>query len=165
MSKMITIHLITNEVFAQNAWYFRNALVRANYTNVEKGIFETTRYIELFLENLLFNGNNELKNRYLHIRWNEKEDIGQIKVDITKNKVDIEQAKISKTIRKNIEILYQALKDFEYFGRTEIIDVLKMSPSGASKLISKLLDAKIIIKVLKHGKGKYCFNKDRVNYE
>ena len=40
-----------------------------------------------------------------------------------------------------------------------------MSPSGASKLISKLLDAKIIIKVLKHGKGKYCFNKDRVNYE
>ena len=156
---------VTNEVFAQNAWYFRNALVRANYTNVEKGIFETTRYIELFLENLLFNGNNELKNRYLHIRWNEKEDIGQIKVDITKKKVDIEKNKISKTIRKNIEILYQALKDFEYFGRKEIIDVLKMSPSGASKLISKLLDAKIIIKVLKHGKGKYCFNKDRVNYE
>ena len=59
----------------KNAWYFRNALVRANYTNVEKGIFETTKYIELFLENLLFNGSNELKNRYLHIRWNEKEDI------------------------------------------------------------------------------------------
>lgn len=106
-----------------------------------------------------------MSNRNLHIRWNEKEDIGQIKVDITKKKVDIEKAKISKTIRKNIEILYQALKDFEYFGWIEIIDVLKMSPSGASKLISKLLDTKIIIKVLKHGKGKYCFNKDRVNYE
>ena len=138
---------------------------RANYTNVEKGIFETTRYIELFLENLLFNGNNELKNRYLHIRWNEKEDIEQIKVDITKNKVDIEKAKISKTIRKNIEILYQALKDFEYFGRKEIIDVLKMSSSGASKLISKLLDTKVIIQVSKHGKGKYCFNINGVNYE
>ena len=70
---------VTNEVFAQNAWYFRNALVRANYTNVEKGVFETTRYIELFLENLLFNGNNDLKNRYLHIRWNEKVDIEQKK--------------------------------------------------------------------------------------
>ena len=57
------------------AKYFRNALVRANYTNVEKGIYETTRYIELFLKNLIFNGNYELKNRYLHIRWNEKEDI------------------------------------------------------------------------------------------
>ena len=163
---------VTNEVFAQNAWYFRNALVRANYTNVEKGVFETTRYIELFLENLFFNGNNDLKNRYLHIRWNEKVDIdkkkvdiGQIKVDIDEKKVDIENVKISKTIRKNFEILYFAQKDFEYFGRKEIIDVLKMSPSGASKLISKLLDTKIIIKVLKHGKGKYCFNKDRVNYE
>ena len=92
-------------------------------------------------------------------------DIEQIKVDITKNKVDIEKADISKTIRKNIEILYQALKDFEYFGRKEIIDVLKMSPSGASKLISKLLDTKVIIQVLKHEKGKYCFNINRGNYE
>ena len=163
---------VTNEVFAQNAWYFRNALVRANYTNIEKGIFETTRYIELFLENLLFNGNNDLKNRYLHIRWNEKVDIdkkkvdiGQIKVDIDKKKVDIENVKISKTIRKNFEILYFALKNFEYFGRKEIIDVLKISPSGASKLISELLDKKLIIQVLKHGKGKYRFNIDIVNYE
>ena len=55
-------------MFAQNALYFRNALVRANNTNVEKGIFGSTRYIELFLENFLFNRNNNLKNRYLHIR-------------------------------------------------------------------------------------------------
>lgn len=66
---------VTNEIFAQNAWYFRNALVRANYTNVEKGIYETTKYIELFLRNLLFKENNELKNRYLHIWWREKVDI------------------------------------------------------------------------------------------
>ena len=152
-------------MFAQNAWYFRNALVRANYTNVEKGIFETTRYIELFLENLLFNGNNDLKNRYLHIKRNEKVDIDKKKVDIGQIKVDIENIKISKTIRKNFEILYLALKDFEYFGRKEIIDVLKISPSGASKLISELLDKKLIIQVLKHGKGKYRFNIDIVNYE
>ena len=90
-------------MFAQNSWYFRNALVRANYTNIEKGIFETTRYIELFLENLLFNGNNDLKNRYLQIRWNEKVDINKKKVDIDKKKVDIENIKISKTIRKSIK--------------------------------------------------------------
>ena len=119
----------------------------------------------MFLENLLFNGNNDLKNRYLHIRWNEKVDIDKKKVDIDKKKVDIENIKISKTIRKNIEILYQALKDSEYFGRKEIIDVLKMSPSGASKLISKLLDKKLIIQVFKHGKGKYRFNIDIINYE
>ena len=36
----------TNDIFAKNAWYFRNALVRANYTNLQKGIHETTEYLE-----------------------------------------------------------------------------------------------------------------------
>ena len=57
----------TNDIFAENAWYFRNALVRANYTNLPKGIHETTEYLEVFLRNLLLNENNELQNRKLHI--------------------------------------------------------------------------------------------------
>ncbi|SCJ24278.1 cell filamentation protein Fic [uncultured Clostridium sp.] len=57
----------TNDIFAENAWYFRNALVRANYTNLQKGIHETTEYLEVFLRNLLLNENNELHNRDLHI--------------------------------------------------------------------------------------------------
>ena len=43
----------TNDIFAENAWYFRNALVPANYTNLQKGIHETTEYLEVFLRNLL----------------------------------------------------------------------------------------------------------------
>ena len=43
----------TNDIFAKNAWYFRNALVPANYTNLQKGIHETTEYLEVFLRNLL----------------------------------------------------------------------------------------------------------------
>ena len=39
--------------FAENAWYFRNALVRANYNNLTKGVHEMTEYLELFLWNLL----------------------------------------------------------------------------------------------------------------
>lgn len=58
---------VTNDVFAENAWYFRNALVRANYTNLQKGVHETTEYLEAFLRNLLLGESNELKNRYLHI--------------------------------------------------------------------------------------------------
>ena len=38
-----------------NAWYFRNALVRANYTNIEKGMFKTTKYFEMLLRNLILN--------------------------------------------------------------------------------------------------------------
>ena len=84
---------VKNEVLAQNAWYFINALVRANYTNIEKGILETTRYIELFLENLLFNGNNGQKNRYLHIRWNQKVDIEQKKWTLIRKKWTLKMLK------------------------------------------------------------------------
>lgn len=44
---------VTNDIFAENAWYFRNALVRANYNDFQKGIRETTEFLELFLRNLL----------------------------------------------------------------------------------------------------------------
>ena len=43
----------TNDIFAEHAWYFRNALVRANYTDLKNGVHETTEYLELFLKNLL----------------------------------------------------------------------------------------------------------------
>lgn len=60
---------INQECFAKKSWYFRNALVRANYNNLPNDIHATTLYLESFFENLLFGGNNELKNRYLHIDW------------------------------------------------------------------------------------------------
>ena len=79
----------TNDIFAENAWYFRNALVRANYTNLQKGIHETTEYLEAFLRNLLLNEKNELHNRDLHIG----ETLNKEKVDIRVAKVDIQDKK------------------------------------------------------------------------
>lgn len=58
---------VTNDTFAKNAWYFRNALVRANYTNVQKGVYEDRSYLIKFLRNLLLNENNRLENKELHI--------------------------------------------------------------------------------------------------
>ena len=62
-----------NEPFKHHSWYFRNALVRANYNNYSQGISSTTVFLERFFENLLFQGKNELKNRFCHILW--KEDV------------------------------------------------------------------------------------------
>ena len=56
-----------NDLFAENSWYFRNALVRANYTNIKEGIYETTEFLELFLRNLLLSEKNELHNREMHV--------------------------------------------------------------------------------------------------
>ena len=60
---------INYDVFVKNSWYFRNSLVRANYKNFEKNIFEDTSYLEKFFFNLLSNTNYELKNRYTHIDY------------------------------------------------------------------------------------------------
>jgi len=58
---------VTNDTFAKNSWYFRNSLVRANYNNVAKGIFEDRTYLVKFLRNLLIGETNILQNRDLHI--------------------------------------------------------------------------------------------------
>lgn len=60
---------INNNTFAENSWYFRNALVRANYNNWGNDIYETTKYLKLFFENLLLGKHHELKNRYMHIDY------------------------------------------------------------------------------------------------
>lgn len=58
---------VNNDVFAANSWYFRNALVRANYNDLQSNIHATSLYLERFLENLLTGTGHEFKNRYLHI--------------------------------------------------------------------------------------------------
>lgn len=56
---------VENDAFANNAWYFRNALVRANYQDIKKGIKSEPKFLELFFLNLLMGESNELRNRYM----------------------------------------------------------------------------------------------------
>ncbi len=165
----------TNDIFAENAWYFRNALVRANYTNLQEGIYETTEYLEAFLRNLLLNEKNELHNRNLHISEllnNKKVDIQDKKVDIENDKVDIQDKKVdiesilSKkgnefSIKTTVHI-YRLFEKFgfdEVFGRSVVMELLELKGSGASKLLSNLVQADIIEPVSGYGKGKYKFKK------
>ena len=152
---------VTNDIFAENAWYFRNALVRANYTNLQKGIHETTEYLEIFLGNLLLNEQNELKNRNLHISGLLNEE----KVDIQSEKVDIESMisakdnEFSVKTRVHIHRLFDGFGFDGIFGRSAVMELLELKSSGASKLLSNLVQADIIEPVSGHGKGKYKFKK------
>ena len=62
---------VNNELFADNSWYFRNALVRANYRNPQKGIQPDTSFLVKFFRNLLLGEDNELKNRYMLIGYKD----------------------------------------------------------------------------------------------
>ncbi len=165
----------TNDIFAENAWYFRNALVRANYTNLQKGIHETTKYLEEFLRNLLLNEKNELYNRKLHISGllnEEKMDIEDIKGDIQSEKVDIQDTKMdiesvftekcsgfSVKTTVHIHRLFEKFGFDGIFGRSAVMELLELKGSGSSKLLSNLVQADIIEPVFGHGKGKYKFKK------
>lgn len=60
---------VDNDAFKKHSWYFRNALVRANYNNLKNGIHATTKYLEKFFSNLLMGTDYELKNRYMHVDY------------------------------------------------------------------------------------------------
>ena len=70
---------VNNDLFARHSWYFRNALVRANYKNALLGIDYTPIYLERFFRNLLLAEQWDLRNRYLHIHatdeWKEQPNL------------------------------------------------------------------------------------------
>ena len=61
------------DVFAENSWYFRNALVRANFRDLPKGITETTIYLERFFRSMLLGEQHDLRNRIMHVDWGKVE--------------------------------------------------------------------------------------------
>lgn len=60
---------VNNELFEQHSWYFRNALVRANYRNLSKGISYEPLFLIRFFRNLLLGEKNILKNRYMIVDY------------------------------------------------------------------------------------------------
>lgn len=160
---------VANDIFAENAWYFRNSLVRANYNNLTKGIHETTEYLELFLKNLLCNEHNELHNRYMHVsgsyKDNQKANIQSKKVNIGEEKVNIDVLSIytnalsgfSSKIISHIQKMYHAFGKDKVFGRTDIQQVTALGATRASALLKMLAEAKVIVPVSNRGKGKYKF--------
>ncbi len=155
----------TNDTFAENAWYFRNSLVRANYTNLQKGIHETTEFLELFIRNLLLNEKNTLYNRLLHINAKTiiKSDIEAKKPDIKNAKPDIDFIEsidfLSKKTKAHIEKLFSMYGFDKPFGRGEVEALLGLKSSAASELLKKMLNAKVTEVISGLGKGKYTFKK------
>ncbi len=99
---------VNNEIFAENSWYFRNALVRANYNDLQKGITATILYLERFFENLLMNGGNELRNRYIHVDY-DKVAQSAVKTVSKCNNCTLEELAIIRELKKNPAITQKEL--------------------------------------------------------
>ena len=159
---------VTNDIFANNAWYFRNALVRANYNNLRKGVHETTEYLELFLRNLLLNEKHPLKNRTMHISGELKQHIDGQKQNIEEQKQYIEDLKqyidrisaagFTKKTTANAVKLLRAFGFERFFSRSDVMELLGITASPATTLMKKLSELGITEAVSGMGKGKYRFN-------
>ena len=152
---------VTNDIFAKNAWYFRNAMVRANYNNLQKGVHETTEYLELFLRDLLLGESNPLQNRTMHISGVFKQDSKGAKQDAIDVKQDFDKltsAGVSVRSSNNILKLINQLGFDTPFGRIDIARELGITKSPASEILKKLLSIGAIVPVTGAGKGKYQFD-------
>ena len=123
---------VNNEIFAENSWYFRNALVRANYNDLAKGITATTVFLERFFENLLMGYQNDLKNRYIHVDYNANSQsaIQSVKADVLKCKnCTLEELAILKIQKKNPSVtqkeLAKALGKSERTIKTRTVEMQK----------------------------------------
>lgn len=144
---------VTNDIFAKNAWYFRNSLVRANYSDLKNRIYKTTEFLELFLRNLLLGETNSLLNRTMHVSGAFK---SITKPDIDDAKVDIQKLFHSKTANHVLK-LRETFATQTTFGRSDVMKTLSLRPSRASELLKAMLFHKIIEPVSGHGKGRYRF--------
>lgn len=115
---------VNNEMFAKHSWYFRNALVRANYRNIQKGIDYSPIYLVRFFRNLLLKDGWVLKNRYLHIRptddWKEQPRIGTPQVP---RKLSSSTPQVPHKFSQHVETLILSFND-EYMTSAEIMSAI-----------------------------------------
>ena len=154
---------MTNDVFAKNAWYFRNSLVRANYRDVKNGVYEDMSFLEAFLRNLLMGEKNELKNRYMHIRWDKtthsdsKQHIEQHIEGENSLLKTLDAKEISPKMKANIIKLHEAFGMEKVFGRSDVVKVLEITERPASTLLGKMYSLNLTEKITGAGKGRYRF--------
>ena len=127
------------DTFKNEAWYFHNALVRANYRDVVKNIEREPVYLERFFRNMLLGDQWDLRNRYLHIRpaaeWsvqpnlNSSTTTGQVQLKNNTSKVKAKGKKDTSKVKEGVSTLKEEISDVK--------DVSKPKIASAENLVSK----------------------------
>ena len=129
---------VNNDAFEKSSWYFRNALVRANYNDLQKGVHSTTKFLEMFFSNLLLGTNHELKNRYMHIDYVDENNSQSINPKVSKYQFatldcTLEEIAILELVAKNPSIKQQ-----------ELVEATGKSIATIKRIMKSLQDKKYI---------------------
>ncbi|MCQ2337600.1 MAG: Fic family protein [Paludibacteraceae bacterium] len=150
---------VNNDMFAKHSWYFRNALVRANYKNSALGIDYDYQYLERFFRNLLLGENNELKNRHLVINapdnWNETQKTATVACDgsfeVVLGKLGEKAKKLGKKLGKNKIGILQLIYDNPNISTTQMSEKIGISTTAIDNNIRQMRD--VFIKHIGPHKG------------
>lgn len=137
---------VENNLFAENSWYFRNALVRANYNNIKQGIYETTEFLEKFLKNLILNENNELHNREMHISHTFLLGHEELIGDPINDPINI---------NKREQYIINLLRNDSTLTRSDMAEKLNCSDSTIKRLLKSMVEKGIIKRIGSNKKGEW----------
>ena len=160
---------VNHEMFAKHSWYFRNALVRANYRNIQKGIDYSPIYLVRFFRNLLLKDSWVLKNRYLHIdptdEWKVQPRLATPQVPHTPHqKVDRKGGQKTEKVgrkggQKTKDSILSLIASDPFVTTNEMSKRLEINRSAISKHIKKLKEDHIIERIGPDKGGKWIIKK------
>jgi len=129
---------VTNDLFAEKSWYFRNALVRANYQNIPKGIAYDNSFLVLFFRNLILGEQNELHNRDMHI---SKIGVKSARVEVSKSKI----CTLNCTLEESAVL--RCIEDNPKITQKDIATAIGKSERTVKNITSRLVEKGILIRV------------------
>lgn len=127
---------VNNEAFAKNSWYFRNALVRANYTDIQKGIHSTYEPLERFMRFLLLGEAADLRNRTLHIRAGEIEKL-KVQSEVAEAKIKVQNEPINSLSLQELAVV-KAISDDDNITLDQLSASLGKSRSTVKRVVDTL---------------------------
>lgn len=134
---------VNNDLFAEHSWYFRNALVRANYEDLSKGIHKTNKYLVRFLSNLLLKETHVLKNREMHVQF----------LDTVNDTVKPEADTVNDTV-------FNLIKQNNKITAAQISEALNISLSTAKRKIKELREQQMIERIGSDKAGYWKINEE-----
>lgn len=134
---------VNNDMFAAHSWYFRNALVRANYKNAVQGINYESIYLERFFRNLLLGEQWDLRSRYLVINppaeyaVQPRMDSGSVTENVTENPGNVTENVIENLSERQQKII-RLVKEYPFATTGMMADRLNVSVMTIRRDIEKM---------------------------
>ncbi|HEY9221829.1 MAG TPA: Fic family protein [Lutibacter sp.] len=137
---------VNNQLFEQHSWYFRNALVRANYKNHTKNIHATNEFLLRFFGNLLLGENNTMQNREMHVHYadtvktqndavkSENDTVNDTVFSLVKQNKNITAAEISERLNISLSTVKRKIKELKEKG---IVERIGSDKTGYWKIIEQ----------------------------